>query len=309
MIALTERMSTLRPPDLDQLRFIGDINNYFCPIKELGHGRYGVVTECRPTELGTALWSPLRAPPTVALKCVPISDTGTQKVICNELLIFQSLQQLPCRLRGSLTYYMALRTTSHIYLVTAVAPGDELFYMALDGSLTVSEKIRILKEVTLIVDEWHTAKYIHRDLKPENLRVTKHNDGELTVTLVDYGFALSQAQCEAYPDQCSDVGTLNMRDPQVKVGQYDSMRLADIWALGQMIYSVLTGLTLYFSYGPGGLAPSFHSAQALPLRKVGTPESVIHMLMALTDPHRQPDRRPVISDILEALDKGLVELG
>lgn len=48
------------------------------------------------------------------------------------------------------------------------------------GRISLSEKVRILKEVTEGVSFLHGAQIVHRDLKPKNILLDKNNKAKIT---------------------------------------------------------------------------------------------------------------------------------
>lgn len=78
-----------------------------------------------------------------------------------------------------------LATESHIWLVTELCAGGELFdYLVEKGRLTEVEGRRIFGELCLAVGYMHERGVVHRDLKLENVLL----DGECRVKLGDLGF-------------------------------------------------------------------------------------------------------------------------
>lgn len=79
----------------------------------------------------------------------------------------------------------------------------------------------------------HTRGCIHRDLKPENLLL----DSRGYIKLADFGFAKSLDHCEKTRTFC---GTPEYVAPEIIKGNgYD--RAVDHWALGILMYELLTG--------------------------------------------------------------------
>jgi serine/threonine protein kinase len=78
-----------------------------------------------------------------------------------------------------------LATETHIYLVTELCAGGELFdYLVERGRLSEVEARRIFGELGLAVGYLHEMGVVHRDLKLENVLL----DEECRVKLGDLGF-------------------------------------------------------------------------------------------------------------------------
>lgn len=79
-----------------------------------------------------------------------------------------------------------LATESHIWLVTELCSGGELFdYLVERGRMLEGEARRLFGELTVAVGWMHREGVVHRDLKLENVLL----DGELKIKLGDLGFA------------------------------------------------------------------------------------------------------------------------
>ena len=77
-------------------------------------------------------------------------------------------------------------TESHVWLVTELCSGGELFdYLVERGRLTEGEARRLFGELAVAVGWLHRQGVVHRDLKLENVLL----DGELHIKLGDLGFA------------------------------------------------------------------------------------------------------------------------
>uniref|UniRef100_A0A915MJU6 Protein kinase domain-containing protein n=1 Tax=Meloidogyne javanica TaxID=6303 RepID=A0A915MJU6_MELJA len=109
----------------------------------------------------------------------------------------------------------------------------------------------------------HSRRILHRDLKPQNLLVTK--GGELK--LADFG--LARAQSIPTKSYSSEVVTLWYRPPDVLLGSTEYTTHIDMWAVGCIIYEMLTNLPLF----PGS-SPT--EQLKLIFQKLGTPNSETH---------------------------------
>jgi serine/threonine protein kinase len=82
--------------------------------------------------------------------------------------------------------YEIIATESHVWLVTELCSGGELFdYLVEKGRMLEGEARRLFGELTVAVGHMHREGVVHRDLKLENVLL----DGELRIKLGDLGFA------------------------------------------------------------------------------------------------------------------------
>src|SRR5207248_1542344 len=113
--------------------------------------------------------------------------------------------------------------------------------------LTPQQRLELFVSVCQAVQHAHTKGIIHRDLKPGNVLVTLH-DGTPVVKVIDFGIA------KATGPQLTDktlftgfaqlIGTpLYMSPEQAALGGLDVDTRSDIYALGVLLYELLTGTT------------------------------------------------------------------
>ncbi|MCF7958498.1 MAG: protein kinase, partial [Phycisphaerae bacterium] len=110
-----------------------------------------------------------------------------------------------------------------------------------------------LREIAKGLSYLHECGIVHRDLKPGNIF---YENGY--VKIGDYG--LSKAiNTGAHSQQTITVGTVHYMAPEIGAGNYD--RGIDIYALGIMLYEMLSGQVPYFGASPGEILMKHMSAQ------------------------------------------------
>jgi serine/threonine protein kinase len=82
----------------------------------------------------------------------------------------------------------------------------------------------------------HKAKFVHRDVKPENILIDINHD----LVLTDFGLAR-----EITGTLTGKVGTQYYRAPEQLLGDTGYGTAVDIWAVGCLMYTMLTGKTLF----------------------------------------------------------------
>ncbi len=78
---------------------------------------------------------------------------------------------------------------------------------------------------------------VHRDIKPENF-LMKQEGTSLKVILIDFGFA---GKCLEGEKLLDTVGSLQYMSPEQLEGDFKHDRRVDYWALGVVLFNMLTG--------------------------------------------------------------------
>jgi Tol biopolymer transport system component len=139
-------------------------------------------------------------------------------------------------------------------LVLELVEGPTLEERISLGPIDLREALEIAAQIADALDAAHNAGIVHRDLKPANIKL--RSDG--TVKVLDFGLAKvvdGQASGDPVhsptitaPTQLGTIlGTARYMAPEQARGRLVDKR-ADVWALGCVIYELLTGRPAF----PGG---------------------------------------------------------
>jgi tetratricopeptide (TPR) repeat protein len=115
--------------------------------------------------------------------------------------------------------------------------------------LSVNDRLDLFVQICSAVQHAHQKAVIHRDLKPSNILVTEH-DGKPLPKVIDFGLAKALNASNMLTDRTlhtafgTVVGTpLYMAPEQVGINALDVDTRTDIYALGVILYELLTGST------------------------------------------------------------------
>jgi len=130
------------------------------------------------------------------------------------------------------------------YFVMEFVPGIPLMDYCDENGLDTRQRLTLFMKVCDAVAHAHQKGIIHRDLKPGNVLVSTQ-DGEPAPKIIDFGVA--KATDEKVTDQTmltragALIGTLEYMSPEQLSGSEDIDTRADVYALGVILYEMLTG--------------------------------------------------------------------
>ena len=134
-----------------------------------------------------------------------------------------------------------------IYILFEYAPFGSLFdVLKTQNKLITKEKIfQIIYQISKALLHLKQKKIVHKDLKLENILVTDLNENNITVKLGDFGCATQCFTKKIF--QFSKKGTAQYLSPEIIITHKFDYK-ADVWALGIIIYEILTNGISPFNY-------------------------------------------------------------
>lgn len=283
---------TQTPRDL-----IGKTLGNFEILSELGRGGMGVVYKARQTSLGRM----------VALKVLPPEMTHDASYIAR----FQREAQSA-----------ALLEHPAIIPIYEVGEGDGLHYIAMryieggtlkelmkeEGPMSVRRVVDLLTPIGSALDHAHQHGLIHRDIKPSNIMIA--TDG--TLYLADFGLARGVAGDSGLTRTGWIMGTPDYMSPEQAQGLPTIGPSTDVYALGIIIYQMLSGKLPFDAETPMAMASIRIVQPPRPLGEVRSdlPSSVEEVVMRSLSPN--PDERhagagKLLADIRQAAEMTLAQ--
>jgi eukaryotic-like serine/threonine-protein kinase len=127
---------------------------------------------------------------------------------------------------------------SQIYMVMEWVEGRLLRQILREGGKLPVERARLLAiKIAGALEYVHSHGVVHRDLKPENIMVNADDD----IKLIDFGIAGNEGSRRLTFAKLSQLmGTPDYISPEQVKGKRGDGR-SDIYALGVMLYEMLTG--------------------------------------------------------------------
>ncbi|QRK10426.1 protein kinase [Archangium violaceum] len=124
------------------------------------------------------------------------------------------------------------------FIAMRYVDGQPLGQLA--DSLTLEQKVLVLRQAAEGVHAAHRAGLIHRDIKPANILVERTEDGGLAPFVMDFGLARDWR--DEGTATGAVLGTPHYMAPEQARGEVSRLdRRVDVYALGASLYALLTG--------------------------------------------------------------------
>ena len=169
------------------------------------------------------------------------------------------------------------------------------------GTLTLSEAIDIMLQLTDGMAHAHDSYIIHRDLKPQNIMIK--DDGQIKIT--DFGIAMALNSTQLTQTN-SVMGSVHYLPPEQASGKGCTIK-SDIYSMGIIFYELLSGSLPFRGDNAVEIALK-HMRDPLPSLREENPalprsiENIIRKATAKNPKNRYDDARSKHEDLLTALD-------
>ncbi|HXG56628.1 MAG TPA: protein kinase, partial [Vicinamibacterales bacterium] len=203
---------------------------------------------------------------------------------------------------------------ANAYLVMEYLDGETLASRIARGPVPLDEALRYARDMALALDAAHRQRIVHRDLKPGNVMLTRAG-----LKLLDFGLAKAMdpdiessataptVEMAAVTSPGTVLGTVPYMAPEQVQGRATDSR-SDIFALGAVIYEMVTGRRAFGGESPAAVASAILSSEPAPIAASPSLERIVRTCLA-KDPERRwqsaydvavqlsaPDERSAIAD-------------
>ncbi|WP_243304199.1 serine/threonine-protein kinase [Geothrix oryzisoli] len=217
----------------------------------LGQGGMGKVFHCRDRRLGRE----------VAIKFVRLDD---DRYVARFMLEARAQARVDhdhvCKV------FEVGEVEGRVFIAMQYVAG--LPFDAAAKDLSLEQKVMVLRDAALGVQEAHRVGIIHRDLKPSNIMVERVADGSLRTFVMDFGLAREWNQ--DLTETGSVLGTPAYMSPEQARGEVSRLdRRTDIYSLGATLYHMATGRPPVGGSNPLEVLGAIASEDIQPMRGPG----------------------------------------
>src|ERR671936_372602 len=210
-------------------------------------GPYKLIEQIGEGGMGT-VWMAQQTEPVKRLVAVKLIKAGmdSKQVIAR----FEAERQALARMdHPNIARVLDAGTTGagRPYFVMDLVKGVPITRYCDEHRLTPRQRLELFVPVCCAVQHAHQKGVIHRDLKPSNVLVARYDDKPVP-KVIDFGVAKATGpkltEQTLFTEFGAVVGTLEDMSPeQAQLNQLDVDTRSDIYALGVLLYELLTGTT------------------------------------------------------------------
>jgi serine/threonine protein kinase len=207
-------------------------------LGELGRGGMGVVYRARQLSLNRV----------VALKMIRDSAWASPDVLTRFRLEAEAIARM--QHPNIVQIYEVGQQEGRPYLALEFVDGGSLARKLREGPLTVRQAAQLLETLARAIHAAHQRGIVHRDLKPGNILLAAcgvgpgatPQAGELIPKITDFGIAKRLGDEASSTRTGAIMGTPSYMAPEQASGKSKEVGpAADIYALGAILYELLTG--------------------------------------------------------------------
>jgi len=179
------------------------------------------------------------------------------------------------------------------YMVMELLRGVDLAtLLRARGRLPVDDAVDYVLQACEAIAEAHRLGIVHRDLKPANLFLTARPDKTSLVRVLDFGISKTSAPEDGCTTTAgSALGSPRYMSPEAMRDAKTVDARTDVWALGCILYELVSGAPAFDSDSVAGLASRIATDPAPLLRAVvpGAPALLERVVLACLE--KEPPRR------------------
>lgn len=210
---------------------------------------------------------------------------------------------------GLVTVFDAGQDGEELFLVMQRVEGSDLSdHLAEHKPYPVGWAVSVAAQLCAALAEVHAVRIVHRDLKPGNIRIRP--DGRIVVLDLGVAAVTTVGDTTRLTRTGAMIGTPLYMAPEQAMGGTPVGPAADLYALGVLLYELLTGVPPFQAPEAAGLLYRKLHEPPVPVRQLRpeVAEPLAALVWRLLD--REPSGRPAdANEVYAALDPWLPRFG
>jgi eukaryotic-like serine/threonine-protein kinase len=239
------------------------VNGKYLVEALIGEGGVGIVVAAQNVELGER----------VALKFLRPESATNPEVVARFVREAKAASALRCEYVASVFDVGSLPSGAP-FIVMELLEGKNLGELIQDrGPLSVREVAEYTMQTCEALATAHARGVVHRDIKPENLFLAQRGGVEV-IKVLDFGISKASLTGNIFGSPVPLVRTVNlmgtplyMSPEQVRCSDGVDAR-SDIWALGMVMYELLSGTSAFVASSITELCAAILESTAQPVDKL-----------------------------------------
>ena len=210
-------------------------------------GRYKLIERIGEGAMGS-VWMAQQTEPVKRLVAIKVIKAGTDsKTVLTRFEAERQALALMDHPNIAKVFDGGVSDSGSPYFAMELVKGVPITRYCDERKLTPRERLSLFVPVCQAVQHAHQKGIIHRDMKPTNVLVTQY-DGRPVPKVIDFGVAKAVGQPLTEKTLVTGFGAIvgtpaYMSPEQAELNQLDIDTRSDIYALGVLLYEILTGST------------------------------------------------------------------
>jgi eukaryotic-like serine/threonine-protein kinase len=249
----------------------------------LGAGGMGYVISARHTELGEM----------VALKFLRPEALAHEELVERFAREARAAAKIRSEHVANVFDVGTLPDGTPFIVMEHLAGKDLADYLHQEGALPIDVAVDYVMQACEALAAAHAHGIVHRDIKPENLFLAQQAQGMHTIKVLDFGIskvALPRGKRDLVRTQMALGSPVYMSPEQIRRSDQVDAR-SDIWAIGCVLFELLTGVTAFDEPSLLELSAAILEREPVPLQTLRPDASVELEDIVLRCLHKDPDQR------------------
>ncbi len=270
---------------------LGHVIGNYRLLRVLGEGGVGTVYEAEHVRLGRR----------VALKLLH-PDVVDSEVVTRFFNEARAVNEIRHANIIEVEDFVTTPTGEHYMLMELLKGEDLRTVMGREGKLDPARVSLIGQQIASALAAVHRVNIIHRDLKPDNVFVIQRDGAEMS-KLLDFGVAKFTEDGNGLTRAGMTMGTPQYMAPEQIVAGMEVGTSSDIYALGILMYELLTGVTPFTGANVAAILRAHVSEAVVPpsIRRGEPLPSVLETVVMRCLEKEAADRFATAEDLAEAL--------